>query len=156
GFKRTGDNLSGPCPIHKGTNPTQFRVSTSKNLWNCFSECKNGGNVLDFIAQMEDVSVHAAALKAIEWFKLDQKALTRPSRDGADNKSDAKESHGEDQSEEKPEKTEPNKPLKFRLDKLEKQHQFLTDRKLSAETIETFGIGFCSKGMMAGRIAIPI
>jgi DNA primase len=42
------------------------------------------------------------------------------------------------------------------LEKLEKQHQFLTDRGLSAETIETFGVGFCSKGMMAGRIAIPI
>src|SRR3954462_14182644 len=71
GFKRTGENLSGPCPIHKGTNPTQFRVSTTKNLWNCFSECKNGGNVLDFIAKMEDVSIHAAALKAIEWFHID-------------------------------------------------------------------------------------
>ena len=21
-FKRSGDNLSGPCPIHRGTNPT--------------------------------------------------------------------------------------------------------------------------------------
>ena len=51
-FKRSGDSLSGPCPIHKGTNPTQFRVSLSKNIWNCFSECKKGGNVLDFIARM--------------------------------------------------------------------------------------------------------
>ena len=79
GFKKTGENLSGPCPIHKGPNPTQFRVSLSKNIWNCFSECKNGGNVLDFIAQMEDVSIHAAALKAIEWFKLDPKELSQGS-----------------------------------------------------------------------------
>ena len=28
-FKRTGDSLSGPCPIHKGSNPTQFRISVS-------------------------------------------------------------------------------------------------------------------------------
>src|SRR5271154_233543 len=70
-FKRSGDSLSGPCPIHKGSNPTQFRVSLSKNVWNCFSECKHGGNTLDFIAKMENVSIHAAALKAIEWFKLD-------------------------------------------------------------------------------------
>ncbi len=33
-FKRSGDSLSGPCPIHKGSNPTQFRVSLSKNVWN--------------------------------------------------------------------------------------------------------------------------
>ena len=32
-MKRTGDNLSGCCPIHKGSNPTQFRVSLQKNLW---------------------------------------------------------------------------------------------------------------------------
>src|SRR5260370_26470656 len=75
-FKRSGDSLSGPCPIHKGNNPTQFRVSISKNIWNCFSECKHGGNVLDFIARMDDVSVHAAALRAIEWFKLDPDAMS--------------------------------------------------------------------------------
>ena len=69
-FKRSGDRLSGPCPIHKGSNPTQFRVDTEKNIWNCFSECKHGGNVLDFIAKMENVSIHAAAIKACEWFNI--------------------------------------------------------------------------------------
>jgi len=49
-FKRNGSRLSGPCPIHNGTNPTQFRVETEKNIWNCFSECKHGGNVLDLCA----------------------------------------------------------------------------------------------------------
>ena len=63
-FKRSGDSLSGSCPIHKGSNPTQFRISVSKNIWHCFSECKHGGNVLDFIARMDSVSIHAAALKA--------------------------------------------------------------------------------------------
>src|SRR6202789_743665 len=75
-FKRGTDSLNGPCPIHKGSNPTQFRVSISKNIWNCFSECKHGGNVLDFIVRMEDVSIHAAALKAIEWFHLDPEAMS--------------------------------------------------------------------------------
>jgi hypothetical protein len=36
GLKRSGDSLTGPCPIHKGTNKTQFRVSISKNCWNSF------------------------------------------------------------------------------------------------------------------------
>src|SRR5271163_1483588 len=74
-FKRGTDSLNGPCPIHGGSNSTQFRVSISKNIWNCFSECKHGGNVLDFIAKMEDVSIHAAALKAIEWFSLNPEAM---------------------------------------------------------------------------------
>jgi DNA primase len=51
----------------------------------------------------------------------------------------------------------PNKPLQFRLDKLERSHPYLTEeRGLTPETIADFGIGFCAKGMMADRIAIPI
>ena len=161
-FKRGTDSLNGPCPIHGGSNPTQFRVSISKNIWNCFSECKHGGNVLDFIARMDDVSIHAAALKAIEWFNLDPEAMSA--------------SNGDEQSSEPPkgdtspapkpivkkksalpaEKAAPNAPLKFRLDKLERSHPYLAERGLTLETIVDFGLGFCSKGMMADRIAIPI
>jgi DNA primase len=51
----------------------------------------------------------------------------------------------------------PNAPLKFRLDKLERTHPYLTEQRgLTPETIVDFGIGFCAKGMMADRIAIPI
>jgi DNA primase len=42
-FQRKDDSLSGPCPIHKGENSTQFRVSVSKNCWNCLGECEFGG-----------------------------------------------------------------------------------------------------------------
>jgi DNA primase len=161
-FKRSGDSLSGPCPIHKGSNPTQFRVSTEKNIWHCFSECKHGGNTLDFIAKMEDVSIHAAALKAIEWFHLDPEAMSANSDEERSDELAA----GDVASPPKPEprkpaavveKGAPNPPLKFRLDKLERSHPYLIQsRGLTLETIVDFGMGFCAKGMMAGRIAIPI
>jgi len=161
-FKRSGDSLSGPCPIHKGNNPTQFRVSTSKNVWNCFSECKHGGNTLDFIARMDNVSIHAAALKAIEWFKLDPEAMAADSQQEAENPSEAPKAGDAPQPRPavKPapvvENGAPNKPLKFRLDKLERSHPYLAERGLTLETIVDFGVGFCAKGMMAERIAIPI
>jgi DNA primase len=163
-FKRGTDSLNGPCPIHKGSNPTQFRVSISKNVWNCFSECKHGGNVLDFIAEMENVSIHAAALKAIEWFNLDPEAMA-----ASDNKNESSETNVPapvpKPGVQRPaapvapatEKSAPNTPLKFRLDKLERNHPYLIEKRgLKPETIVDFGIGFCSKGMMADRIAIPI
>jgi DNA primase len=50
----------------------------------------------------------------------------------------------------------PNKPLKFRLDKLEREHPYFAERGLTPETIADFEVGFCTKGMMAERIAIPI
>jgi DNA primase len=163
-FKRGTDSLNGPCPIHKGSNPTQFRVSLSKNIWNCFSECKHGGNVLDFIAEMENVSIHAAALKAIEWFHLDPEAMAAGDK-GESSETDVRASARKaDVSQPKPavkpaaapETGAPNKPLQFRLDKLERNHPYLAARGLTLETIVDFGIGFCSKGMMAGHIAIPI
>jgi DNA primase len=166
-FKPGADSLNGPCPIHKGSNPTQFRVSLSKNIWNCFSECKHGGNVLDFIAEMENVSIHAAALKAIEWFNLDPEAMAANSdkgesgetiRPGPAPKAAAKlASSPKPAPTSAPESSAPNTPLKFRLDKLERSHPYLTEQRgLTPETIVDFGIGFCSKGMMADRIAIPI
>ena len=162
-FKRTGESLNGPCPIHKGSNPTQFRVSTTKNIWNCFSDCEHGGNALDFICKMEKCSIHAAALKAIEWFNLDPEAMT-----ASDNKAEPAEpktsapaakpaARSTAAPKATPESNVPNPPLKFRLDKLERQHPYLTEqRELAPETIIDFGIGYCAKGMMADRIAIPI
>ena len=166
-FKRGTDSLNGPCPIHKGSNPTQFRVSISKNIWNCFSECKHGGNVLDFIAEMEKVSIHAAALKAIEWFNLDPEAMAANSDKGESGETEQPApapktvtkltSSPKPAPASSPESSAPNAPLKFRLDKLERQHPYLTEQRgLTPETIVDFGIGFCSKGMMADRIAIPI
>jgi DNA primase len=169
-FKRGTDSLNGPCPIHKGTNPTQFRVSISKNIWNCFSECKHGGNVLDFIAKMEDVSVHTAAVKAIEWFNLDPEAMSadRGQSESAEAETPTPEAKSATSAPKptpvtrtatasSPESNAPNPPLKFRLDKLERNHAYLLqERGLTPETIVDFGIGYCSKGMMEGRIAIPI
>jgi DNA primase len=162
-FKRSGDNLSGPCPIHKGTNPTQFRVSVSKNVWNCFSECKQGGNVLDFIAAMEKITIHAAALKAVQWFHLDPEALSGSSGTGkkqengsATNGSKTAVNPAPKPPEETAHNGAPNPPLKFRLEKLEREHPYLVERGLTPETVIDFGIGYCAKGVMAERIAIPI
>ena len=160
-FKRGTDSLSGPCPIHKGSNPTQFRVSISKNIWNCFSECKHGGNVLDFIAKMDNVSIHAAATRAIEWFNLDPESMSADSeQEAASPGEEPKTGDAPRPTAAKPapvvENGAPNKPLKFRLDKLERSHPYLAERGLTLETIVDFGIGFCAKGMMAERIAIPI
>jgi DNA primase len=161
-FKRSGDSLSGPCPIHKGSNPTQFRVSVSKSLWNCFSECKGGGNSLDFIAKMEEVTIHAAALKAIDWFGLDPEAVrTSKEADKAPNESRARDTGSERKTASNPaapaqEKDAANRPLGFRLEKLDRTHPYLAERGLTPETIAEFGLGYCAKGMMAGRIAIPI
>jgi DNA primase len=72
GMVNSGDELRGPCPIHKGSPRSKnFSVNMQKNAFKCFaSECKAKGNILDFVAAMEHCDVREAALKIAEWFKI--------------------------------------------------------------------------------------
>lgn len=146
-FKRKEDKLTGKCPLHEGSNSSQFSVSLSKNVFHCFSSnCRAKGNVLDFVAYMEKVSIREAALMIQEWFDLDTGNETRP---------DKTESAPGDDPAESPEPKE-NEPLTFRLKDLDTEHPCLKDRGLNPETIDHFGIGYCFRGIMAQRIAIPV
>ena len=46
--------------------------------------------------------------------------------------------------------------MSFSLKNLDPDHPYLTGRRFTKETIEAFGLGYCTKGPMKGRIAIPI
>ncbi|HEY0548308.1 MAG TPA: toprim domain-containing protein [Verrucomicrobiae bacterium] len=98
------------------------------------------------------MSIHAAALKAIEWFHLNPEAMAANSGE----ETETSERNGDAPKPAEAENAVPNKPLKFRLEKLERQHPYLSERGLSLETVIDFRVGYCSNGMMAGRIAIPI
>src|SRR5262245_17836837 len=66
---RKGMNLAGQCPFCKGSSGRQFQVNLVKNAWYCFG-CKQGGNILDFVAKKEGVTIRTAALKIDSWFEL--------------------------------------------------------------------------------------
>jgi len=48
-----------------------------------------------------------------------------------------------------------NPPLTFAL-KLDATHPYLVERGVSAQIAAEFGLGYCSRGVMAGRICIPV
>ena len=201
-FTEKGDGLVGACPIHEGTSPTQFRVTPGKNIWYCFGRCQEGGNALDFVAKMEEVPIHDAALLIAEWFDLpvgerstkgkrnrrprsspagnpqekptadhrdeipppSERAVPAPS-EGYDKEEEARQA-SEGQMTPKERKKEPEAPalqtnpvLPFQgLKSLDHGHEYLTTvRGFKQETMEHFGVGyFTGRGLMAGRIAIPI
>ncbi len=72
GLRRVGQELRGKCPIHRSaTKSKHFSVNLSKNAFKCFSaNCGARGNVLDFVAAMENCSIRDAALKLQGWFKI--------------------------------------------------------------------------------------
>jgi len=83
GLTKSGDELRGACPIHKGSPRSKnFTLNIRKNAFNCFSkDCRARGNVLDFVAAMEHCEIRDAALKIAEWFKIGESPLESPNED---------------------------------------------------------------------------
>jgi len=145
-----GPGLVGCCPIHGGSNPRQFSINLEKNIYNCFGNCKSGGNVLDFVANMEKVSVHEAGALLQKWFLSDFQESMRGKGQGGQKKLVREENRGVEYPEEQ------NKPLTFALKSLISDHEFFRERGIEPATVEAFGLGYCTKGMFKDRIAIPI
>jgi DNA primase len=152
-LKKSGKELRGRCPIHRGDGADSFHVSTEKNVFHCFS-CQAKGNVLDLVAAMEKCSVRDAGLKLQQWFNLavangQKPAPPVPAMKPPADPQPAKEEMGD--------RGEPNKPLGFRLNGIDYQHPYLAGRGIDPETAEYFGVGFFpGKGSMSGRVVIPI
>ncbi len=127
-LKKSGSQLYGRCPIHNGDNPKAFNVSLEKNLWNCFTHC-GGGSVIDLLMAVEHVSARESARIGYDLLGIDNpKGYT----------------------------SEPGlKPLKFKLT-LDPEHPYLEKRNITPDAASHFGIGYCNRGIMTGRIAIPV
>jgi DNA primase len=79
---KSGDELRGPCPIHKGSKRNKiFAVNIRKNAFKCFFAGCGSGNVLDFVAAMEGCSARDAAVKLQDWFKIGESQASTQSED---------------------------------------------------------------------------
>jgi DNA primase len=61
-LRARGRSLVGPCPLHGGDNPSAFVVDLDKNLWNCFTRCGRGGDLVDFVRLLDRLSYRQTAL----------------------------------------------------------------------------------------------
>ena len=55
-MRRRSARLVGPCPVHGGDNPGAFVVHEDRGLWHCFSACGRGGDVVDLLRLLDDLS----------------------------------------------------------------------------------------------------
>ena len=142
-----GSELLGLCPFHEDTKPS-FRVNTEKRVFHCFG-CDAKGNVLDFVARKEAVTIRKAALMLSGWFGIGNGDREAPSSNLSPTDSPVEANAVPAES------VEANKPLKFTL-KVAYDHPYLQERGIEPELAEEFGVGFCKRGMMKDRIAISI
>jgi DNA primase len=147
GLRRRRDQLQGRCPIHHGQRDDSFRAHLTKNIFQCFA-CQARGNVLDFVAAIEQCSIREAALRLQQWFGVGASRL----------RWDADAAAAGGQKGELVRKEEgSNRPLCFALTGVERNHLYLAQRGIDPATAAEFGVGFYpGPGLMSGRIVIPI
>jgi DNA primase len=144
-----GDRAMGFCPLTahqgKGTSPS-FSAHLGRGIWQCFG-CKASGNVLDFAVRMEGGNpddaqdVRRIALKLRETFTRDVPAQLELKDVANDTPSRS---------------VIVNPPLDFALQGLDPNHPYVRERGFTDVTIQHFGLGFCNRGLLKGRIAIPL
>lgn len=145
GLRRHRDQLQGRCPIHRGHRDDSFRAHLTKNVFHCFA-CQAHGNVLDFVAAMEQCSIREAALRLQQWFGISAAGVRLyPAVADRQNQKLVRKEEGS------------NLPLRFALTRVETNHPYLAQRGIDPATAAEFGVGFYpGPGLMSGRIVIPI
>ncbi len=144
----------GPCPFptHEGKpRSPSFSANLDKRIFRCFG-CGAQGNILDFACRMEKLDparpedVRKTALLLAERYGI-ASTLPKPSRPPATS------------AKPRPAARMPvfvNAPMDFSLKGLDPDHQYLLGRGFTKETIAHFELGYASRGLMQGRIAIPL
>jgi len=141
-LRRSGlGQYRGRCPIHRGQGREAFHVHLERGVFHCFA-CGAGGNVLDLVAAMEGCSIRAAALR-LQGSPAAAGMAAGTACGAAGRKLVTKKREG-------------NPRLGFSLD-VDRRHPYLARRGIDGATASHFGVGYFSgRGLMRGRIAIPI
>jgi len=142
-----------PLPNHNGKrNSPSFSANLEKGIFQCFG-CGAKGNVLDFAALMEKTDPKdGAALRKVA-LKLQQRFCPEPVKKPGEQEKPASQKKAE------PKDERPvviNQPLDFELKGLNAEHPYLAGRGFMPETIRHFGLGFCGRGLLKSRVAIPL
>ena len=129
-LKQQSNQYRGPCPACDSESDRTLVITPSKEAFYCFS-AKDGGDVIALVAHILGKSMKEAAA-----YISDQT-----------NNNDLAELPPESMSE----------PSGLRpLDYLVTDHENVINLGLDAETCHYFGAGYAPKGIMRGRLAIPV
>jgi DNA primase len=155
--KRKGEQHQGfcPLPLHKGTkNSPSFSANLERGIFKCFG-CGASGNVLEFAALMENVDLeNGAAFRkvavALQKRFCPESGSTAKAGGTPAAKAEADVTKAEELT------VIVNPPLDFGLKDLDYNHPYLRARGFTRDTIDEFGLGFCSRGFLKDRVAIPL
>lgn len=140
-MRQKGDQWRGECPTCKNGGPRALAVNTTKQSYFCFSQGK-GGDLIALCAHIRAVDAKEAA-QTIDGHFGGQTSPTTQNK--------AASATVPDRS------PQPQEPRALRpLDYLAQEHELVQALGVSRETCEAFGAGYAPKGIMRGRLAIPV
>ncbi len=137
------DQMRGPCPICKTGGDRALVVTASKGVFYCFA-AGEGGDVIALTSHIKGIGMKEAAAFLAESFS---KGADTPSVSPAA----TVPSHSSPKKEKAGQKTGLN-PLTY----LQPDHPSVQALGFSSETAQRFGAGYAPKGIMRGRLAIPL
>jgi DNA primase len=146
-LRRSGKNYTGFCPFHSNTRTPAFVVFPETGTWRCFGQCNEGGDIFGFVMKKEGWDFSEALGNLADRAGVELKPMT-PEEQEAVEEHDHQRNLLED-------------AVTFYRHNLfntpagksviEYLHQ---ERKLSDETIETFGLGYAPHSWDAGLLQI--
>jgi DNA primase len=154
--KRRGEQHLGSCPLpgHTGSRKApSFSANLDRGIFHCFG-CQAKGNVLDFAVLMSGESIEDG--RALKKVAADLRAKFFPDDVGRPTVKKKESKQSESPAAQMELAPVVNPALDFELQGLDPLHPYLADSGLTKETIAHFGLGHCSRGFLAGRIAIPL
>jgi DNA primase len=138
-LRRSGRSYSGFCPFHDNKRTPAFVIWPESGTWRCFGECNEGGDIFKFVMKKEGVDFKEALQRLAERAGVQLERL-QP---------------------EKPEQKEENERLRTLLEDAVQFYRhhllntpagksaldyLLEKRKLTMQTIETWGLGYAPQG----------
>lgn len=163
------------CPFHPEKTPS-LSINLGDGKWQCFG-CSQKGNALEFLIRMQngnpddkDDLYHGAEL-AITLTGQDPAVFTKRGNSVKATKRPVEAVKDKKRAEcgpapQKPALSDPEAPEEVPVPRtnpvldleltLDPEHRFLVDRGITIEVAKAFGLGFCNRGIMKDRIAIPI
>jgi DNA primase len=142
-LKRHGHQLRGSCPIHHGDSDREFVVTPSKGLFFCFGGC-GGGDLITLVAKVKGIPLKDGAALIAASFGAGTSTVPG-------NRTIPRNSSPQPQP-----KQEGAARLLQPLSYLEPEHEAVQTLGISPETAAAFGAGYAPKGILRGRLAIPI
>jgi hypothetical protein len=132
------DQLRGPCPACKSGGDRALVVTPAKQAFYCFGG-RTGGDVIALVAHIRGTDMKEAA-------DYLQSQTGAPDDRREDKVSPEERVRGDNQD------ARVLKPLTY----LERDHERIRALGLDADTCTEFGAGYAPKGILRGRVAIPI